>query len=209
VNNWPGPAGWAFSFPARTLPAISVHGYGPAMTDEALKSQVAETWRAVAELTKQVTETNRQIGGLSNKFGSFTEGLAYRSCKRILKEQFGMEQTSHEVEVERPDGQNAEYDMLGAANGTRNELVVVEIKSHLREWDLEQTLEKLRRVPEFLPQYRGMKIRGLIAAVYLPKGMQEKIEAAGLYLATGADENFTLVPPPPGFQPATFGRQDS
>jgi hypothetical protein len=193
------------------------------MTDEELKALVASVavqqketdrqFRAMSErmersreeTDRQLREVNRQVGGLSNKFGSFTEGLAYRSCKRILKDHFQLEQTVHEVEVERSNGQNEEYDMLGLANGQRNELVVVEIKSQLRERDLDQTLEKLRRVPEFLPQYKGMKIHGLIAAVYLPKGMQEKVEAAGLYLATGADENFTLLPPSPGFQPAPFG----
>ena len=157
------------------------------------------------ETDRQLRDVNRQVGGLSNKFGSFTEGLAYRSCKRILKEHFRMEQTLHEVEVERPNGQNEEYDMLGVANGRHNEVVVVEIKSQLRERDLEQTLDKLRRVPEFMPQYKHMKIHGMIAAVYLPKGMQEKVEAAGLYLATGADENFTLLPPSSGFQPKPFG----
>ena len=95
--------------------------------------------------------------------------------------------------------------MLGVANGSRNELVVVEIRSRVRERDLGKLLEKLRRVPQFLPQYRGMTVRGLLAAVYLPKGMRERIEAAGLFLATGADENFTMVPPSPGFRPASFG----
>jgi hypothetical protein len=174
-------------------------------TDRQLQEVSERIGLSREETDRQLREVNRQVGGLSNKFGSFTEGLAYRSCKRILKDHFQLEQTVHEVEVERSNGQNEEYDMLGLANGQRNELVVVEIKSQLRERDLEQTLEKLRRVPEFLPQYKGMKIHGLIAAVYLPKGMQEKVEAAGLYLATGADENFTLLPPSPGFQPAPFG----
>jgi len=158
----------------------------------------------LAVLAEQLAATDRQIGGLSNKFGSFTEGLAYRSCKRILREQFGMEQTAHEVEVERADGQNQEYDMLGVANGDRNEVMMVEIKSPLRERDLEQTILKLQRLPEFLPHYKGAKIQGLIAAVYLPKGMEAKVAEAGLYLATGADENFELMPPPPGFRPRDF-----
>lgn len=165
--------------------------------DRRLAASKEETDRALRELA-------RQVGGLSNKFGSFTEGLAYRSCKRILREQFGMEQTAHEVEVERADGQHEEYDMIGSANGSRNEVILVEIKSHLRERDLEQVIEKLRRLPEFLPQYLGMRIHGLIAAVYLPKDMEARVAQAGLYLAAGADENFSLVPPPPGFRARDF-----
>ncbi|MCW5558907.1 MAG: hypothetical protein KIT22_13895 [Verrucomicrobiae bacterium] len=53
-----------------------------------------------------------------------------------------------------------------------------------------------------LPAAPWSKIHGLVAVVYLSKGMQEWIVAAGLYLATGAGENFTLVSPP-GFQPAS------
>lgn len=166
--------------------------------------QIANVDQQLADLARQVAETGRQLGGIGNKFGSFTEGLAYRSCKRILHQRFALELTAHEVEVQRRDGQNEEYDMIGVANGPRNEVFVVEIKSHLRERDLEQVLKKLRRVTEFLPQFKGMKIRGLIATVYVRKGMQEKVEAAGLYLATGADENFELVSPSPGFQAAAW-----
>jgi hypothetical protein len=106
---------------------------------------------------------------------------------------------------DRADGENEEHDLLGVANGSQNELVVVKIKSHVRERDLGKLLEKRRRVPQFLPQHRDMTVRGKLAAVYHPKGMSERIEAAGLFLATGADENFTMVPPSPGFRPASSG----
>lgn len=175
-----------------------------AATERLIANTIAKTDRQIAETDRQIAETNRQIGGLSTKFGSFTEGLAYRSCKRILREMFGMEQTALEIEVERADGQSEEYNLLGVANGDRNEVIMVEIKSHLRDRDLEQTIRKLQRLPEFLPRYQGMKIHGLIAAVYLPKGMEEKVAKAGLYLATGADENFELLPLPPGFRPRDF-----
>ncbi len=123
-----------------------------------LAEQMAATERIMAETItetdRQIAETNRQIGGLSTKFGSFTDEIAYRSCKRILREYFGMEQTALEIEVERADGQSEEYNLLGVANGDRNEVMMVEIKR--------------------------------------------------LYLATGADENFELLPAPPGFRPRDF-----
>ena len=78
------------------------------------------------------------------------------------------------------------------------------MKSHLRARDIEQFQKQLRELPVFLPKYKGMKIHGLVAAVYLPKGMAERVAKAGLYLATGADENFQLQPPPKGFKPAIF-----
>lgn len=171
----------------------------------------AEVNRKFAELAEKQKKTARflreigqQIGGLNSQFGSFTEGLAFGSCRRILRERFGLEAVLPNVEVRRPDGRNQEYDLIGSTNGARNEAVVVEIKSPLRERDLEKFQQKLRELPEFLPEFRGKTIRGLIAAVQVPQNLAGKVAAAGLYLATGADDNFELVPPPPGFQPAEF-----
>lgn len=175
------------------------------MTDEELKALVASLAVSQRETDQQIKNLGREIGDLSNKFGSFTEGLAYTSCKRILREKFGMEAVHHEVEVERADGRNAEFDMIGETNGSKNEVVVVEMKSHLRDRDIEQFQRQLGEFTDYLPKYKGMKVHGLLAAVYLPKGIQEQVAEAGLYMATGADENFTLVIPAAGFQPATFG----
>src|SRR6185503_9147655 len=112
------------------------------------QQKTAEAQQKAAEAQRQtdlqLRRMSEEIGGLSNKFGSFTEGLAYTSCKKILKERFGMEEVAHEVEVERKDGRNAEYDMVGVVNGVRNEVIVVEMKSHLRPRDLENTLKQLR-----------------------------------------------------------------
>lgn len=103
-------------------------------------------------------------GGFVNKLGSLTEGLAYRSCKRLLHERFALEQTAHGAEVPT----------------------------------------KPPHMTGLLPQFKGRKIRGLMATMYLPKGMQEQVEAAGCYLATDADGNFELVSPSPGFQAAAW-----
>lgn len=37
-----------------------------------------------------IKELGQQIGGLGDKFGYFTEGMALPSMERILTEQFGM-----------------------------------------------------------------------------------------------------------------------
>ena len=55
-----------------------------------------------------------------------------------------------------------------------------------------------------MPEHKGKKLRGLIAAVELPREMAHRAANLGLYLAQASDENFKLMPPPPGFKPAAF-----
>ena len=49
------------------------------------------------ETDRQIKELGKQIGGLGEKFGSFTEGMAFPSMKRVLRERFGMEFVSPRV----------------------------------------------------------------------------------------------------------------
>ena len=39
----------------------------------------------------QLKESGKQIGGLGDKFGSFTEGMAFPSLEKMLRERFGMD----------------------------------------------------------------------------------------------------------------------
>ena len=133
------------------------------------------------EMRVFMKELGKQLGGLGNKFGKFTEGLAYRSLRKIMREHFHVEKIDHEVEVEKPDGREREYDMLGVSNGTRNEVIVAEVKSNLSRRDLDQTVASLNEFTEFNPEYRGWTIRGLLAVVYLPKGMEQQVWVPGSF----------------------------
>ena len=73
-------------------------------TDKQLRLQRLET-------DKQLRELGKQIGGLGEKFGGFTEGLALPSMTKILTEQFGMEVVTPRVKV-RKQGQTLELDVF-------------------------------------------------------------------------------------------------
>src|SRR3989442_924935 len=76
---------------------------------------------AAHKLTKQtVREVGRQIGYLGNKFGSFTEGLAFESVDKILRKRFHADNIMHRSKVFRGDHAE-EYDVLGLRNGVHNE----------------------------------------------------------------------------------------
>lgn len=185
------------------------------MSDEELRELVAdltrsqkETDRRLAvlqeETWKQIRENGKLIGGLDNKFGSFTEGMALPSMEKVLAEHFGMDTIMPRIRKYR-NGVQLEIDVLGYVNGDLNRAVVVEIKSHLREDGIQQMLSILERFPTFYPEHADKELVGVLAVVDAPHELRTRVLAEGLYLARIHDEVFTLDVPE-GFQHHDFAQ---
>jgi len=158
--------------------------------------QIEATDRQIANVDRQLEELGRQIGGLGNKFGTFTEGLAGASMRRILFDTFHVDSVASILHRRRKDGgRECEADMLGWSNGTDNRVIVVEIKSQLTLRDLDQLEALLLRLGEFFPEHRGKTAEGLVAAVGISDAMEAEVLRRGLHLAKSSDENFTLADP--------------
>ena len=168
------------------------------MTDEELKELVASLAESQRDTDRQIKELGRQIGGLGDKFGSFTEGLALPSMTRILSQRFGMDFIAPRVRIRR-NGHSLELDVLAYSHSS-DDLFVVEVKSHLREDALEQMRKTLRELRDYLPDHQDKKVYGILAAVDAPESLREKVLADGIYLARIHDGQFDLQVPE-GFQP--------
>jgi len=153
-----------------------------------------ETDRQLRQTDRMVRELKQQIGGLGNKFGSFTEGLALPSIEKILRERFRIEVITPRVRIRR-HGESAEFDVVAWSNGAHNIAFVVEIKSHLREEGLQQLLDSLAQFAHFFPEHADKKLYGLLAAVDIPEALLQRAAAAGLYVARIEDEHFELLTP--------------
>jgi len=168
---------------------------------QATDRQLQATDRQLQATDRQIKELGRQIGGLGDKFGSFTEGLALPSMTKILTQRFGMDFIAPRVRMRR-NGHSMELDVLAYSN-TRDDLFVVEVKSHLREEALDQMRKTLRELRDYLPDHRDKKVYGVLAAVDAPEKLQEKVLAEGIYLARIHDGQFEIQVPD-GFQPRAF-----
>lgn len=178
------------------------------MTDQELRELVADLAVRHAELTdsqrmtdRQLKELGRQIGGLGEKFGSFTEGLALPSMTKILDQSFGMERISPRVRA-RSNGHSMELDVL-AYSQSRGEAVIVEVKSHLRQEGLDRMRKTLREFRDFFPEHADKKVYGILAVVDTPDELREQVIREGIYLARIHDGHFELQVPE-GFQPRAF-----
>ena len=163
-------------------------------TDRQLKAQAVEAEHDRREMKKSNRELGKQIGGLANKFGSFTEGLALPSMQQILRSQFNMEVVSPSVRVKKGD-EELEIDVLSYANSTLNEVYVVEVKSHLRDEGVDQLLDIVSRFRHFFPEHKDKKLYGIMAAVEMSNRLKERVLSKGFYAAKISDEVFSIDVP--------------
>jgi hypothetical protein len=154
----------------------------------------AETSRQVNKMSKSIKELGKQIGGLGNKFGSFTEGMAFPAMEKLLREKFKMDVIAPNIRVTK-NGRKMELDVLSYSNSGLNKVVIVEVKSHLdeREWEQIQTI--IREFFDFFPSHKGKKLYCIVAAVDFKEEIAKKVIENGIYLAKLTDELFELKIP--------------
>ncbi len=173
-----------------------------AETDRQLRESHARTARELEKLSRQATETRREMGGLANKFGSFTEGLAWPSLVKIFRDRFGLNVIGPRARAFN-NGETMELDGFAYSNSGTNLVVIAEVKSLLREEHLEALKKKLKLFPRFFPGHEKKKLYGLIAAVDVPEELAQRVLREGLYLARAHDDTFELVTTD-DFKPRSF-----
>ena len=169
---------------------------------EEIRQILKRTGQLQEENAQMIRELSKQIGGLGEKFGGFTEGLALPSMTKILKERFHATVVSPRTRAWR-NGEEMEVDVLAYSNSGTDEVYVVEVKSHLRQEGIRQILRTLHRFRDFFPQHKDKKLYGILAAVDAPSELQKKVLQEGLYLARIHDGVFE-VQVPEDFQPREF-----
>jgi len=163
-------------------------------TDRQLKETDRQLKETDRQLRQQLKELNKQIGGLGNKFGSFTEGMAFPAMKKILQKRFGMNNIAPNFQVKK-NGKTLEMDVFAYSNGERKAAYIVEVKSHLKEEGVQQMLEILNDFPRFLPDHADKQLYGILAAVNVTEDMKRRVLKLGIYLANIHEDNFYLQVP--------------
>src|SRR2546427_8508115 len=169
------------------------------MTDrelhEMLADLIASQKEAVEErkkTEKAIRQVNKQLGELGNKFGSFTEGMAFPSMEKILRNRFKMDVVALRAKS-RQNGHSIEIDVMAYDNGSRNEVDLVEVESHLTRESIDQMIETIERFPTFFGAHSHRNIYGIIAAVDIPDNLRAEVLNKGLYLARIHDGEFELL----------------
>ncbi len=163
----------------------------------------AETAALMKQSQRETRELKKQIGELGNKFGSFTEGMAYPSMCKILERQLKVKVMGANMRSHR-NGRTMEVDVVGSAPEA---VYVVEVKSHLQEEGLQKMVKTLSEFTDFFPDHKGKAVYGILAAVHVDRTMAARIRKHGLYVARISDDTFRLEAPK-NFKPKSFAASD-
>jgi hypothetical protein len=174
-------------------------------TERVIKENTLETERVIKEssleVDKQLKELRQQIGGLGNKFGTFTEGMAFPSIKRILSETFKFDNIASNYSFKYSAGKRQEVDILAWSDLPEKRVMVVEVKSHANMESLDQLEVIMQRVREAMPLHHDKAINGLLAAVHIDDRIIDAAFAKGLYVASISNDHYCLIEPPQEFEP--------
>ena len=167
-------------------------------TDE----QMRKTDEQMKKTDRKIKELGKQIGGLSSKFGSFTEALALPSMTKILQKKLGMNVITPRVRVRRGE-EEMEIDVLAYSNGELNTAYIVEVKSSAKEESIDQLKNILGRFHHFFPEHNNKQIYGILTAVDMSADVRKKALQEGLYVARIQDDIFKMDTPK-DFQPLAW-----
>ena len=146
------------------------------------------------ETSKHIKDLGQQIGGLGNKFGTFTEGLSMPSLEKILKTTFCMDEIYYKLKSTH-NGGNLELDMLGAQNSGVDCIMVVEIKGKVIHSSIKQLKHILEQMDDYFPSFKGRAKIGMLAGVIFSKELLLESQKAGFYCATINDDQYILQSP--------------
>ena len=147
--------------------------------EQSLQEYRKTSEQEMAELKKIVAQTNKQVGGITSRWGEFVENLVRPAAVRMFHEK-GIEVHFTALRVEAQD-ENGSIEIDVLAENT-NEVVAIEVKSHLEVRDVKRFLITLDRFKQALPKYQSYKLYGAIAGIKVDERADEYATQEGLFL---------------------------
>jgi hypothetical protein len=156
----------------------------------ASEQAMAELRRTVEETAKQVAQTNKQVGGLTSRWGEFVENLVKPAAAKLFRAQgIDVHHTALRVEAQDEKG-SIEIDIL-VENG--NEVVAIEVKSHLEVRDVKRFLQTLERFKEAFPKYQNYKLYGAVAGIKIDERSDSFATQEGLFVIEPAGDSVVII----------------
>lgn len=168
------------------------------LVEEHKKTELAQqkTELAQQETEKQIKELGRQIGKAHRERGTYTELILMPSIEETLLNKFKYESFDANLRRKsRTKDDEIQIDALGFTNSTRNELMIVEVKTQLESSDIKQLEKNIKRFDSFYPEHKDKKKYGLLVALYASKKLIEQVHKKGFYFATIKDDIIKLDNP--------------
>jgi hypothetical protein len=155
-----------------------------------INQQIEKTSQEITRLAAQVAQTNKQVGGLTSRWGEFVENLIKPAAARLFQEK-GIEVHLTALRVTGQDEQGSiEIDIL-VENTT--EVVAIEVKSHLEIRDVKRFLQTLERFKKAFPKHKNDKLYGAVAGIKIDERVNEYAIQEGLFLIQPAGDSVIIA----------------
>ena len=146
--------------------------------------------REMAGLRKIVAQTNKQVGGITSRWGEFVENLVRPAAAKLFQSQ-GIDVHHTALRVDAQDAQGSlEIDIL--AENT-NEVVAIEVKSHLEVRDIKRFLQTLTRFKTAFPKYKNYKLYGAVAGIKIDERADIYAVQEGLFVIKPAGDSVIIT----------------
>ena len=154
------------------------------------------------DLGKKIDKVN---GDLTNKWGRFIENLVEGDLVNLLAPwDIKVNKVQPNLRYSTVEGiPKGEFDLV-AINST--EVVVIEVKSTLKDVDIGKFIGKLKKFKEFFPEYKDKMIYGGVAYLRATKEALERAKNEGLFIikAPGGECKISTITNEKGFKPTEF-----
>lgn len=177
-------------------------------TDERFR-KTGEKLRETDEmLGKRIGETTANLQRLEGLFGSqwgrLIEALVEPGALRLFRERGVDVHRTHRRSESQVNGDNMEVDLILE---DESEVVVVEVKSALKVWHVDELLEDLARFTYFFPKYAGYHLYGAVAALSFDEEADRYAYRKGLFVVGVTGDGLVQILNDPSFSPRDFGKE--
>ncbi|MBF8274899.1 MAG: DUF3782 protein [Magnetococcales bacterium] len=150
-----------------------------------------ETDRKLQETGRIVKEVSRQIGQLGGRWGEFVEGLIAPACETLFLDRgIPVHRVYPRAKAKYPGNRHMEIDLLVV---NTDAVVLVEVKSRLREENLREHLTRLAEFKEFFPEYANKRVMGAVAGIVMEENVKRFAMNEGLFVIVQSGETVTLA----------------
>lgn len=143
------------------------------------------------ETDRLIAELNKQVGGLTSRWGDFMDGLVEPACETIFAGGGdAVYKMIRSVRAKKAGGRHMEIDLLVV---NTDAVVLVEVKSKLKQEDVFEHINRLAEFKEFFPEYADKRILGAVAGIVMDENVDRFAMNMGLFVIVQSGETVQLA----------------
>jgi len=157
--------------------------------------QIEKLQKSQRKTTRQMKESDKRFGFLSNRFGDIVEYMvAPNLCSKF--NEFGFDFLSSANQVKYYDLKHNIKFEIDVFLQNSEKAMLVEVKTKPSYDDIEDHIERLNKMRKYANLHNDKRVFfGAIAGVVIPDKMKNFILKKGLYLVEPSGESFNITAP--------------